>query len=168
MRYQSFGRVVSFISLPLILAWSACNWERLPAVFAAKLAGELVDRDSPLHLRARQQLCRALQRHHDWAWLEMDMACALGLRLLEKGGDEESLRARLQLIQGGARKMRAYTSSDAKRKRTLLREAGDPSTPSRGNLPKARLPVARSGLRGARHRVQSTTRGGGQMQGTGR
>ena len=190
MRYQSFGRVVSFISLPLILAWSACNWESPPAVLAAdevlragldsvqndytrlqlpeafhrarglsvaqtrngelraevyqylamlhfdrglhldsigyyaELAGELVDRDSPLHLRARQQLCRALQRHHDWAWLEMDMACALGLRLLEKGGDEESLRARLQLTQGVARKMHAYTSPDAERKRTLLREAG--------------------------------------------
>ena len=78
------------------------------------------------HLRARHQLCLALSRYHDWRWVEMDLACALGLRLLKDHREHySSLYARLQLTQGIARKMYAYSILDASLQREQLYEAVD-------------------------------------------
>ncbi|CAH1002272.1 hypothetical protein LEM8419_03191 [Neolewinella maritima] len=90
-----------------------------------ELAGDLVDAESPPHLRARQQLCRALQRYYSWTWREMDLAAALGLRILEEADlRHDELYGSLQVARGVARKMYAYSSLDTGREQALLREAG--------------------------------------------
>ena len=92
--------------------------------YYAGRASELVQSHSPLHLRARQQLCLALSRYHDWRWVEMDLAAALGLRLLEQEQEQHgALYAGLQHAQGIARKMYAHSTLNIQLQRTRLREA---------------------------------------------
>lgn len=90
------------------------------------LAGSLLTKDAAVALRARQQICRAMQRYYEWSWLEMDMACALGLQLLERAkAPDGELSARLYLLQGIARKMYARNTIHPKRRRKQLLEAAD-------------------------------------------
>ena len=90
-------------------------------------AGSLLGERATVELRARQQICRAMQRYYEWSWLEMDMACALGLQLLERvKAPEGELSARLYLLQGIARKMYARnTILHPKRRKKLLLEAAE-------------------------------------------